>query len=208
ECKTGGIERQIAEAEQPMDYLVRFGQQCFILEIEHSGRELVQPETRKAQEVGAVLLHIVKAAPTKYQFKRFLSVNRGFVLRHRAVCVRYSMPRRCQSSAVASSTHDGNASPRRRVSASITSRKSLISFAPSTSGCDAKICSTSVDPERGRLTIRMTSWPRLAFSDCGGVAVANVRRIDCTRSRSPPASPFTCLRCDALTSPNTSKACA
>ena len=36
---------------------------------------------------------------------------------------------------------------------------SLISFAPSTSGCEARICSTSVEPERGILTIRMASFP-------------------------------------------------
>ena len=81
---------------------------------------------------------------------------------------------RCQSAAVACATHCGNRCLRNVDSSRITASRSGSSLAPSTSGCAARICSTSVDPERGRLTTKITDSP-----SAGSFARGNVSEREC-----------------------------
>src|SRR5690348_15153897 len=104
--------------------------------------------------------NIASMAPANTQFSRFLSTKRSLCSCQRAVRARYSLPSRSQSSALVLDTHSGKVLARRRDSASITWPISLISLAPSTSACDARICSTNVEPDRGRLAMKIASRPR------------------------------------------------
>ncbi len=86
-----------------------------------------------------------------------------------ARCVRDNVARAAPNPAAASRRPTAEMRrPRRRDSSASTCGRSASSPAPSTSGCEARICSTSVDPERGRLTMKMTSPPSAVAAPAGG----------------------------------------
>src|SRR5581483_155817 len=76
EFETGGIERQLAELQQAANFRLGIGDQSFVLQIEHAIRILLQPKTRKAQEVDAVLGQFVEVAGEAAAFAETLAEAR------------------------------------------------------------------------------------------------------------------------------------